>query len=531
MEKRAIIAVVLSIAVFYAYYFLFPPAPKVIPKQSAKQAATQTPITTASERNVTPSIPQSLTQTGPSVAKDVFVDTDLYRAVFSSQGASIKSFVLKKFRESNTADGKNVTLINETNPALYALKTGSQGISLSPSAIYTTSLNNLTVNGKEQRTLDFIYTSANGYTVKKTYNIHGDGYNIGLDTQIINNSSNTETGKLELMFPYHVGDKDKQSRFEVSGAVTFANNEFKSLKLKDLESGPIVFDKNISWTGFADKYFLSVVLSNGNNINEVRTVKGTENYMDSMIMSPQFSIASGQTYSVSYRLFLGPKELDILKAQGNNLEQALNLGWFSAIAKPLLYVLKFFYKYTHNYGVAIIIITVILKILFFPLTHKSYKSMKEMQKLQPKMLELREKYKDDREALNRATMELYKTHKVNPLGGCLPMVVQIPVFFALYKALMFSIELRHAPFIFWITDLSAKDPYYITPIIMGVTMFIQQKMTPSTMDPTQAKVMLALPIVFTFMFLNFPSGLVLYWLVNNILTIAQQAYINRLIKE
>jgi YidC/Oxa1 family membrane protein insertase len=157
--------------------------------------------------------------------------------------------------------------------------------------------------------------------------------------------------------------------------------------------------------------------------------------------------------------------------------------------------------------------------------------MKEMQKLQPKMQELKEKHKDDRDAMNKAVMELYQTHKVNPLGGCLPMVVQIPVFFALYKALMFSIELRHAPFYFWIHDLAGKDPYYVTPIIMGVTMFIQQKMTPSQMDPVQAKMMLALPVVFTFMFLNFPSGLVLYWLVNNVLTIAQQAYINKSLKE
>jgi len=239
----------------------------------------------------------------------------------------------------------------------------------------------------------------------------------------------------------------------------------------------------------------------------------------------------GQSINTTQKLFFGPKDIDILKAQGVQLEGAIDLGWFSAIAKPLLHALKLFYGYLHNYGLAIIVITVILKILFFPLTHKSYKSMKEMQKLQPKMQELKDKFKDDRDGLNRAVMELYKAHKVNPLGGCLPMIVQIPVFFGLYKALMFSIELRHAPFYFWLQDLSAKDPYYVTPIIMGATMFIQQKMTPTNMDPIQAKMMLALPVVFTFMFLNFPSGLVLYWLVNNILTIAQQAYINKTLKE
>jgi YidC/Oxa1 family membrane protein insertase len=246
--------------------------------------------------------------------------------------------------------------------------------------------------------------------------------------------------------------------------------------------------------------------------------------------------------SVTHRLFVGPKDIDILKAQGNALEQSLDLGWFTVIAKPLLYTLKFFYNYVGNYGIAIIIITIILKALFFPLTHKSYKSMKGMQKIQPEMTKLREKYKDDRDAMNKAVMELYREHKVNPMGGCLPMVVQIPVFFALYKSLMFSIELRHAPFLLWITDLAGPDnlfgqllhvPMVIgpLPILMGISMFVQQKMTPSNMEPMQQKMMLALPVVFTFMFLSFPSGLVLYWLVNNVLTIGQQMYINKLVKD
>jgi YidC/Oxa1 family membrane protein insertase len=249
------------------------------------------------------------------------------------------------------------------------------------------------------------------------------------------------------------------------------------------------------------------------------------------VSTPQVTINAGQSVTVAHRLFVGPKDIDVLKSQGSSLEKSLDLGWFKHIAMPLLYTLKFFNRYVGNYGIAIIIITIILKALFFPLTHKSYKSMKDMQKIQPKMAALKEKYKDDRDAMNKAVMELYREHKVNPLGGCLPMVVQIPVFFALYKALMFSIELRHAPFFLWVTDLADKDPYYVTPVIMGITMFVQQKMTPSQMDPIQQKMMLALPVVFTFMFLSFPSGLVLYWLVNNILTIGQQMYINKLVKD
>jgi YidC/Oxa1 family membrane protein insertase len=189
--------------------------------------------------------------------------------------------------------------------------------------------------------------------------------------------------------------------------------------------------------------------------------------------------------------------------------------------------LKFFHGYLGNWGFAIILLTVCIKALFWPLTQKSYSSMKAMQKLQPKMAKLREKYANDKQRLNTEMMTLYKENRVNPFGGCLPILIQIPVFFALYQVLLRSIELRHAPFMWWITDLSAKDPYYVTPLIMGVTMFLQQKMTPTTMDPMQARLMMMMPVVFTFLFLNFPSGLVIYWLVNNVLTIAQQYLINR----
>jgi YidC/Oxa1 family membrane protein insertase len=217
------------------------------------------------------------------------------------------------------------------------------------------------------------------------------------------------------------------------------------------------------------------------------------------------------------------------------LEGAVDFGWFQILALPLLYVLKFFYGFLGNYGWAIILLTLVIRILFIYPNHKSFKSMQDMQKLQPKIAKLREKYKDDKEAMNKELMGLYRTYKVNPMGGCLPMVLQLPVFIALYNILGNAIELRHAPFIstlpftniVWLADLSAKDPLLITPLIMGATMFLQQKMTPSPGDPTQAKMMLFMPIIFTFMFLNFASGLVLYWLFNNILSIGQQYYTNK----
>jgi YidC/Oxa1 family membrane protein insertase len=242
-------------------------------------------------------------------------------------------------------------------------------------------------------------------------------------------------------------------------------------------------------------------------------------------------IPPNQSGSFKYNLFIGPKDYTLLKKQGILLEEAIEfesfipgLKWLSI---GLLMFIKFLYQFISNYGVAIIILTILIKLIFWPLGTISYRSMKEMQKLQPKLNELKEKYKDDQAKIGQETMALYRAHKVNPLSGCLPILIQIPVFIGLYNTLLYAIELRQSPFFWWIQDLSAKDPYYITPIIMGATQFIQQKMTPTVGDPTQAKIMLIMPVVFTFIFLNFPAGLVIYWLLNNILSIGQQIYINK----
>jgi YidC/Oxa1 family membrane protein insertase len=527
MEKRALIAVVLSLAFYYGYTLLFPPpvknqVPIPVPVQVA---ASSSQITQSSQLPVG----QQPVQNAIAV-KDVLVETDMFSAVFSNQGGTLKNLTLKKYRETSAPNGEPVSLVSASTTEGLAFRTESASFGLLPTALYAPSAESIKISGSDTKQLTFSWTSPQGISVKKIYTFSGDGYAITLDTQVTNLGSNQVSGKLNLLLPYPAEPKSGVSRFESNDAVTLNDGSFTKEKVKDLVKEQQGYDK-VDWTGYADKYFLSAVLSRENSIASVQVKKGAGSYLDTTVSSLSFNLLPGQSHQVGYRLFFGPKGLDILKAQGQGLEKALDLGWFSAIAKPLLYTLKYFNKYTHNYGIAIIIITVIIKILFFPLTHKSYKSMKDMQKLQPKMAELKEKHKDDKEALNRSIMEMYRTHKVNPLGGCLPMVVQIPVFFALYKALMFSIELRHAPFMLWITDLSAKDPYYVTPIIMGATMFIQQKMTPTSMDPMQAKMMLALPVVFTFMFLNFPAGLVIYWLVNNVLTIAQQAYINSTLKD
>lgn len=534
MEKRAFIAVGLSIAVFYLFSMVFGPDKKIEPPNPKNASSAANNIAaTAPQSAVSQNIMPASGQTVPVnvLQKDITVETDLYTAVFSSRGASLKSMTLKNYREENSPSAKKVTLGNDSDPNIFSFSTRATGINLPDTTLFMADASDIKIENNGTKQLTFNYVSGQGYTVRKVYTFSSGIYGIKLETQVFNNSAAPLVGAIQHIMTYPAEPKVKDNRYDTAGSYLFSDTSLQSNKIKDVTGSSKRYEKAIQWSGFADKYFLNAILSEKNSISSVELKKNGAGFFESIVSAPQFTVNPGQSATVAHRLFVGPKDIDVLKGQGNSLEQSLDLGWFTVIAKPLLYSLKYFYGYVGNYGISIIIITIILKAFFFPLTHKSYKSMKGMQKIQPEMMKLREKFKDDKDAMNKAVMELYREHKVNPMGGCLPMVVQIPVFFALYKSLMFSIELRHAPFFLWVTDLADKDPYYVTPVIMGITMFVQQKMTPSNMEPMQQKMMLALPVVFTFMFLSFPSGLVLYWLVNNVLTIGQQMYINKLVKD
>jgi len=288
-------------------------------------------------------------------------------------------------------------------------------------------------------------------------------------------------------------------------------------------------DGPVKWLALQDKYFMSVFIPE--NANSLFSKLENER-----VVSAGLSLPGGSGEQVhKTRLYAGPKQYDVLKSFGIGLEDTIDFGWFiygswsivKAVAKPLFSILRFIYDYTHNYGVAIILLTLGIKLLFVPLQYKSYKSMQGMQTIQPKVLALQEKFKDNKEKLNQELMKLYKEHKVNPVGGCLPMVLQMPVFVALFNILYMTIDLRQAPFMLWITDLSIQDPYYVLPVLMGISMVVQQKIMPTTMDPTQAKMMMILPVGLTFLFVTFPAGLVLYWVTNNVLTITQQFVTDR----
>jgi YidC/Oxa1 family membrane protein insertase len=301
----------------------------------------------------------------------------------------------------------------------------------------------------------------------------------------------------------------------------------------------------VDWAGLGEQYFMTVVIPEKSPASTVLLKQHSETkLLEVQYVQQTPSLQPSAQKSFEFSLYLGPKRMSDLKVAGGNLDHAINFGFFDVIAKPCLWLMNTIHdRWIPNYGVAIILLTIMFKIIFWPLGSKSYKSMAEMKKLQPLMTQIREKYKNDKKKMNEEVMALYKTYKVNPMSGCLPMIVQIPVFFAFYRMLYGSIELRHAPFIGWITDLSAPDrlfrfdfaiplmtPPYGIPvltIIMGATMFIQQKLSPPAGDPAQARMMMMMPLIFTFIFINFPAGLVLYWLVNNVLSISQQYYITK----
>lgn len=550
MEKRVVIAFVLSILVLLAWSLLFAPKrPEAPPKEEVTRVEKEKAVPQSVKPPIAkpPTLPKEGAKVLPTVKeKEIVVETPIYRAILTNMGPAIKSFRLKKYRKTPEPNSPMIDLVHlgksgedflkidfnhQSNPESYKdiYHVDAESISLDPDS--------------SPQDLTFKAVRPDGVSVNQTFRFYPDRYQIDLLVSLRNQSENQIQGNLSA----HVGNIPTKATGYRSfvGVALLLDGKLKQLKPKNKE---IKAGKNLSgqigWIAYEDKYFMSAIVPDE---QEAASFKGgllPSGVLKATYMTPPISLRSQEQASSRFTLYLGPRDLSVLKQLGKHLDLAINFGFFDIIARPMLFALRFFNKYVKNYGVSIIIITILIKILFWPLTHKSYKSMKDMQKLQPLMKKIREKYKHDKQQMNKEMMALYKTYKVNPMGGCLPMAIQIPVFIALYNVFGKSIELRHAPFMLWINDLSAPDrlfsfpfelplmsPPYGIPVLtllMGATMFITQKMTPMSMgDPTQAKVMQFLPLFFTFIFINFPSGLVLYWLVNNILQIGQQYRIKK----
>ncbi len=505
MDKRTLIAVVLSLVVLIGWsMFQKPPEPQK--NQITENKTVETTHTAEFKQEKQPYQKTPAPVISPeSNASNVVIETDLYKAVFSTKGAIVKYWELKTHPNS---DGSPVVLLKEPD-VVAPLGIIFQGPdrNMPQGFIYSVNKKNISLSGTGKKAeLVFNYSDGN-MSITKTFVFYSDNYKVNMSIESINTPS--------YMLPVgtHFGVFDKEQR-EHKGPVMLIGTDREEFD-SGLE-GEQFFTGNVSWIAQEDKYFATAIIP-------ITPIEGVSVWKE----GPEAEIAlklAPQKHD--FILYIGPKEYDTLKELNAGLEHIVDFGWFSVVAMPLFWVLKFFYSYLGNYGWSIIVLTIVVRIPFIPILHKSQQSMKKMQKVQPMMAELKEKYKKDQAKLQKETMALYKKHKVNPVGGCLPMFLQIPVFIALYNVLLNAIELRGAPFVLWITDLAVKDPYYVFPIVMGATMVLQQKMTPSTMDPKQAKMMMLMPIVFTFMFLSFPAGLVIYWLINNILGIIQQHYAN-----
>jgi YidC/Oxa1 family membrane protein insertase len=544
MDKKTLLAFVLSFVILVGWSLLFSPEPTKPPvkeeqgnaqKQTAQEVPRQQAPTSAINPSETP--PQKI----PSEEKLVEVETPLYKIVFSSLGPTIRSFKLKQYTETMDHNSPFIELVNMSNPRDSHIDIGFSRTAGPNSAIlYDVQGGPIRLEpGSGPSELLFTASSEEGLIHKKRFRFNPSSYVIEVSAEAGNLSDKPVYGAFSASVR-SLPPSSKASYYSYVGLVLMKDGKFEEVEVeKEAKS----LSGEVQWLAYQDSYFISAAIPDKPIGGTFRGKKLESGILEGIFQGPETTIEPGKKAEAEFLFYLGPRELGILSQAGHNLDRVVDFGWTDIIAKPLLYLLRFVYGYVPNYGIAIILLTILVKILFWPLTHKSYKSMKEMQKLQPIMAKIRERHKGNKEEMNKELMGLYKTYKVNPMGGCLPMIIQIPVFFALFRILGSAIELRHAPFMLWINDLSAPDrlfnfPFEIplmTPpsgipvltLLMGASMFIQQKMTPTPGDPSQAKIMMFLPIIFTFMFINFPSGLVLYWLVNNLLSIGQQYRIQK----
>jgi len=550
-QARLFIAIALSLLIFIVWNFFFAEKKIDQPPKQVQQKEQQT--------DKKPAILPAVLKDGTIVAeksplsrkisalpvkpsRTVTVKTPLYKVKISEKGAVFKSYVLNNYRKTMDADSPLLEMISPDIPdGTIHLGFSENSLSGLDDAVFSADLDEDSVDiYKKSKAISFIWTSPQGVVVEKKYLFSPENYMIDLSVTIKNFSS--ETLKDSLILSLVLPAKIEKSRYGFAGPSALINDKLKQIKTKKIKDKNLYTGK-VKWVAVQSRYFMSAI------IPDEPVDAGMHLYIDNNILKnqyvqPESVIDSGVKHVFKYKLFFGPKSMKVLKGLDYDLVKAVNFGMFDIIAKPCVWIMNFIYDhFIPNYGVAIILLTLFTKVILWPLGNKSYKSMAEMKKIQPLMAEIKAKHKDDKKKMNEEVMGLYKTYKVNPMGGCLPMVAQIPIFFALYRMLYEAIELRHAPFFWWINDLSAPDrlfrfdvsipfmqPPYGIPvltIIMGASMFIQQKMSPPMGDATQAKMMMLMPLVFTVMFINFSSGLVLYWLVNNIISMAQQYYIQK----
>ncbi len=552
MEKRVLFAVVLSFLVLFLYQtFLAPPPPKTQPRPaqvtgpagtspSAQAAPAGGQSTTGTAERVQAgdaspaSAPAPAARIGETAERDIVVDTERLRAVFTNRGAHLKSWQLKGYRDDM---GDLVDMVPQLHQGLirpFLLKTGDASLDARLNSALFTSDREGTLRANPDGTITFAFEFGDdsGLAARKEFVVTPASYLVSVKAEV---SVNQQPVNLTVMLGPGPGDVEKSvgtSYAQKPQANLYLNGDVVRLDAKTIVTRPVQ-EGPFRWAGVDDQYFLTCALLNG----ETARIEYEALSLQAGPGKPHDFVA----YSVNpagmaanVRFFIGPKDFDLLQGIDAELVKSVNFGMFAWLAVPLLKALKGINDYIGNYGWSIIALTFLINLVLFPLRHKSFVSMKKLQALQPEMKAIQDRYgklkaaDPARQKMNQELMELYKQRGVNPASGCVPMLLTMPVLFAFYSLLSAAIEIRGAPWIFWITDLSLHDPWYVTPILMGGTMVLQQRMTPSTADPMQQKMMMFMPIVFTGMFLWAPSGLVIYWFFSNLFAIAQQWGTNRL---
>ena len=508
-----------------------------------------TPIAPASQpapaasAAVAPVVPAETSKSAPS-GEQVQIDTDLLHLTIDSTGASIVQVDLKAYPVTINS-GEPVRLLDDSATEFYVAQSGlvstAQAAPNHNAKFTTTQKHYQLVDGQDTLTVDFDWTDASGIRVRKRYTFTRDSYVVKLEQQVINDSGQPWTGnayrQLQRVMPpppdksYLIGFSDP-SRYSFFGAGWYsAQDKFSKLKFDKFNEDPLNESVQGGWLAMLQHYFFAAWIPPDNEIDQFTTAvvqAGDQPRYLVRASGPAFTVAPGASGSSDARLYMGPKLPSRLETVAPHLELAVDYGKLTVISQPLHWVLSKFHALTGNWGFAIILLLLLIKALFFKLSEAQYRSMAKMRKLQPKVKALKERFADDKTKQQQAMMELYKKEKANPMAGCLPTLIQIPVFFALYYMLMQSVELRQAPFIGWIHDLSTPDPYYVLPVLNGLLMLATQFLTPTTgMDPTQAKIMKFMPVVFAAMFALFPAGLVLYYCTNALISLLQMWFIMR----
>jgi YidC/Oxa1 family membrane protein insertase len=547
-QKRVFLAIVLSflvLTVYQAYFMPAPPPPKpaaaAVPSDSASSAAMPTPVAPASPSASRPApaqAPSAKPIVGDIIARDVTVETDTIRAVFCTEGATLKSWRLKRYLDA----GQPLELVPSDMPAAFprpfTLATDDPAMSATlKSALYQSSARDGLQLGSAAGTLAFDYQDESGLTVHKAFHFQPNGkpYVVVVDASV-DLGGTPHPVSITWGPALGLGYSREGSRYAYpAAAVQFRNNAIERPSVKDLNAQGH-YDGTWEFAGVGDQYFLSAVVPGSRQLQV--------DYQPIELPIPGDPAGKKRTFvaytvrtpgAMSLPFFTGPKDVDVLRSVNVEMARAINFGMFAWLVVPLLQALKWLNRFIHNYGYSIIVLTALINLVIFPLRHRSMVSMRKMQALQPQIKAIQERYAKykvtdpERQKMSQEQMALYKEKGVNPASGCVPMLLTMPVLFAFYSMLSGAIELRGAYFMGWIRDLSIHDPFYITPVLMGLTMFWQQRMMPSTADPVQQKIFLLMPLIFTFGFLWAPSGLVLYWLMSNLMAIGQQYATNRLI--